>query len=756
MNDVTTSGAFSPVSYQDFISSKLSLHVPVGFTPSDLSRYSLFDFQESIVSWAVKRGRAAIFADTGLGKTRMQLSYADQVATQTGKAVIILAPLCVAQQTVREAERIGIADCRYARTKALVQGARIVVVNYEMLDHFAGLDWGGVVLDESSILKSFEGKIRNQIISTFSGVDYRLSCTATPSPNDYMELGNQAEFLGIMSRTEMLAQFFIHDGGDTSKWRLKGHGKTVFWQWMATWAVCIRSPADLGFDGSRYLLPPLTPIQHFVEAPYIPDDQLFSTVALTLNDRRAAKRCSLEERVKVAADLVNASDDYWIVWCHLNTESEALTKVIPGAIEVTGSMSAAEKESRIMGFVRGETRVIISKSSIMGFGLNLQHCARMVFVGLDDSYEQYYQAVRRCYRFGQIRPVEVHIVSSEGEGAILKNIERKQQQATEMSRAMVEHMRDFSQREVCGLHRETNDYTRDVASDEEWTLHLGDCVDVVSEIPDNSIGYTVFSPPFASLYTYSNSHRDMGNCRDYADFYHHFRFLVGELLRVTQPGRLLSFHCTNIPTMKGRDGQIGIHDFRGELIKLFVEAGWIFHSEVVIWKDPVTAMQRTKALGLLYKQLRKDSCMSRQGIPDYLVTMRKPGVNIEPVTKTHDGFPVALWQQYASPVWMDINPSRTLQYRAARENDDERHICPLQLDVIERAIELWSNPGDVVLSPFAGIGSEGYVAMQMGRRFVGAELKRSYFEVAYRNLRAAKAMQCGLFAESDERIDEAD
>lgn len=735
--------------YQAFIESKLSLHQPVGFAPSDLSRYSLFDFQAAIVDWAVRRGRAAIFADTGLGKTAQQLAWADQVANHTGLPVLILAPLCVAQQTVREAERMGIPDVRYARTKALILGARIIVTNYEMMDHFADVEWGGVVLDESSILKSFEGKTRNAIIEQFAGIDYRLSCTATPSPNDFMELGNQAEFIGVMSRTEMLAQFFIHDGGDTSKWRLKGHGKTVFWQWMATWAVCIRSPEDIGFDGSRYQLPPLNTHQHTVTAPFVPDGQLFSTVAQTLNERRAAKRVSLNDRVQVAADLVNASEDRWIVWCHLNDESAALAKAIPDSVEVTGSMTHSEKESRIMGFVRGESRVIVSKSSIMGFGLNLQHCANMVFVGLDDSYEAYYQAIRRCYRFGQLREVNVHIVSSEGEGAILKNIERKERQAQEMSTAMVGHMREFSQREVRGIHRETNEYERDCVQGDLWTLHLGDCIDVVRDIADESIGYTVFSPPFASLYTYSNSHRDMGNCRGHADFYEHFRFLVSDLLRVTQPGRLLSFHCTNIPTMKGRDGQIGIHDFRGEMIKLFVDAGWIFHSEVVIWKDPVTAMQRTKALGLLYKQLRKDSCMSRQGIPDYLVTMRKPGENIDPVTKTHEGFPVHLWQQYASPVWMDINPSRTLQYRAARDNDDERHICPLQLDVIERAIELWSNPGDLVLSPFAGIGSEGFVALQMGRRFVGAELKRSYFEVACRNLAAAITSQGGLFVEAD-------
>lgn len=458
MTDVTTSGDLSPASYQDFIASKLSLHVPVGFAPSDLSRYGLFDFQEAIVDWAVKRGRAAIFADTGLGKTACQLAFADQVATHTGKPVLILAPLCVAQQTVREAQRIGIVDCRYARTKALVIGSRIVVVNYEMLEHFAGIEWGGVVLDESSILKSFEGKTRNAIISQFADTDYRLSCTATPSPNDFMELGNQAEFLGVMSRTEMLAQFFIHDGGDTSQWRLKGHGKTVFWQWLSTWAVCIRSPADLGFDGSRYILPPLQTHQHTVDAPFVPSDQLFSTVALTLNDRRAAKRVSIEDRVKAAADLVNGSAEKWIVWCHLNDESAALTKAIPDAIEVTGSMSSAEKEKRIMAFINSESRVIVSKSSIMGFGLNLQLCAHMAFVGLDDSYEAYYQAVRRCYRFGQTRPVEVHIISSEGEGAILKNIERKAAQAQEMSAAMVGHMREFSQREVNGIQRDKERY----------------------------------------------------------------------------------------------------------------------------------------------------------------------------------------------------------------------------------------------------------------------------------------------------------
>jgi len=280
---------------------------------------------------------------------------------------------------------------------------------------------------------------------------------------------------------------------------------------------------------------------------------------------------------------------------------------------------------------------------------------------------------------------------------------------------------------------------------EKFSIYHGDCVDVMRGLPDDSIGYTIFSPPFTSLYTYSNSPYDMGNTRDDAEFFGQFRYAIAEMLRITKPGRLVSFHCMLLPSSKAMHGVIGLRDFRGELIRAFVECGWIHHSEVVIWKDPVTAMQRTKAIGLLHKQLKKDSCISRQGIPDYLVTMRKPGENPERVTHTNATFPVSSWQQYASPVWMDINPSDTLQHRSAREEKDERHICPLQLEVIRRAQRMWTNAGDTVLSPFAGIGSEGHVALTEGRRFVGIELKRSYFEQASENLRRAEnAQESGL------------
>lgn len=276
---------------------------------------------------------------------------------------------------------------------------------------------------------------------------------------------------------------------------------------------------------------------------------------------------------------------------------------------------------------------------------------------------------------------------------------------------------------------------------EKYALYNGDSAEVLTMIPSDSIHYIIYSPPFQSLYVYSNSDRDLGNCKTAAEFYEQFQFIGKELFRTLMPGRLMSFHCMNLPTSKEKDGFIGIRDFRGELIRFFQEIGFIYHSEVVIWKDPVTAMQRTKALGLLHKQLKKDSCMSRQGIPDYLVTMRKPGENPERVTHTNESFPVSVWQRYASPVWMDINPNDTLQYKSAREEQDERHICPLQLPVIQRGIELWSNPGDTVLTPFLGIGSEAYMAVKMGRKAIGCELKDSYFRQAVKNVRNALDIQ---------------
>jgi superfamily II DNA or RNA helicase len=730
--------------YEQFLAGKASVDPMTGLTEVPPLNPQLFAFQRDIVAWALRRGRAAIFADCGMGKTPMQLEWARHIPGR----VLILTPLAVAAQTVREAHKFGIDGVAYSRTADT--DARIVVTNYEMLEHFSPDDFTGIVLDESSILKAFDGKTRTKIIEAFAQTPYRLACTATPAPNDYMELGNHAEFLSVMSRTEMLSMFFVHDGGETQKWRLKGHAESDFWTWLCSWAVMIRKPSDLGYEDGAFTLPEMVMHEVCVKVEDPTSGFLFPVEARTLQERLAARRDTIGDRVAHCAAIVNETERPFIVWCNLNSESGALVKAIPGAVEVQGSDSIEEKESRLRRFSEGDIRVLVTKPSIAGHGLNWQHCSDMAFVGLSDSYEQFYQAVRRCWRFGQERSVNVYSITAETEGAVVANIKRKEAEAKKMAENMVEHMHDLNEAALHGAStRFKTQYARQAAGGQGWELHLGDCVDVVREMPVDSIDFTVYSPPFASLYTYSASDRDMGNCQNDDSFMEHYRFLVKELLRVTKPGRLLSFHCMNLPTTKTHFGYIGIRDFRGELIRLHEQEGWIYHSEVCIWKDPVTAMQRTKALGLLHKQLKKDSCMSRQGIPDYLVTMRKPGENPNPVQHTNETFPVSEWQKIASPIWMDINPSDTLQFRSAREHNDERHICPLQLEVIRRAMRLWSNAGDLVLSPFAGIASEGYIALQMGRRFVGVELKESYWKQACANLAVAKQDHGELFAQED-------
>lgn len=719
--------------YESFLTSKRVVDVPTGLMNRVTLHDALFQFQSDIVRWALRRGRAAIFADCGMGKTLMQLEWARHVAENSGP-VLILAPLAVAAQTVQEGERFGI-DVSYERSMpANLKG--ITITNYEMLSHFDASAFSGIVLDESSILKSYEGKTRNEIIDAFAKTPFRLACTATPAPNDYMELGNHSEFLGVMSRTEMLSMFFVHDGGETQKWRIKGHAEDLYWKWLSSWAVMIRKPSDLGYQDGSFTLPELKIKEAMVEATSA-GDNLFAMPASTLQERLSARRSSVADRVKAAAKLANESTEPWIIWCDLNSESEAITKAVKGAVEVRGSHDPEEKAKRLLDFSNGNIRVLVTKPSIAGYGMNWQHCHNVAFVGLSDSYEQFYQAVRRCWRFGQKNPVDCHLIISSAEGAVLQNVKRKEDDAKRMAENMVKHMKDLTSDAIKGLQRDDSNYKTDAQEGEGWKIHLGDCVDVTRSIPSDSLHYSVFSPPFASLYTYTNSERDMGNCKTHSEFFAHFQFLIKELYRVLIPGRLVSFHCMNLPTSKTNHGYIGIADFRGDLIRAFQAEGFIYHSEVCIWKDPVTAMQRTKALGLLHKQIKKDSCMSRQGIPDYLVTMRKPGENTERVTHTNETFPVQLWQQYASPVWMDINPSDTLQFRSAREHKDERHICPLQLEVIERAVRLWTNPGDTVFSPFTGIGSEGYVALKNGRKFLGAELKESYWKQAVANMAAA-------------------
>jgi DNA modification methylase len=729
--------------YQDFLTTKLKKVKPSGFTPDSLPEY-LFDYQSFIVRMALIKGKFAIFANTGLGKTAMQLAWADAVFQYTKRPVLIVAPLAVAKQTANdEAQKFGVTVQYCTSQDDVING--INITNYEKLGKFNSDSFVGVVLDESSILKSFTGSIRNQLIELFIDTPYKLACSATPSPNDHMELGNHAEFLGIMSRTEMLAQYFVHDSSDTSKWRIKGHASNPFWKWLSEWSIMIQKPSDLGFSDDAYQLPLLIETDIFIETEIKREGELFALQATGLSEQRVIKKQTIELRCQAIADLVNNSDEQWLVWCETNDESALLKSLIPDAVEVKGSDKDSHKEQSAHDFAHGTIRVLVSKAAIYGFGMNWQNCHNIAFASLSNSFEMTYQAIRRCYRFGQVHPVNVYYAVTDTCGSIKANIERKSAQFQEMFSQLVKHMGD---QVMTATTAQKNQYTEDVAKGNNFELYLGDCVEQVSNLADDSVDFSVFSPPFSSLYTYSNSERDMGNCGNDDEFYQHFTYLIEHLFRVIKPGCLVSFHCQNIPAQIGRHGYYGRKDFRGDLIRLFEKQGFIFYSEVTIWKDPVVQMQRTKALGLLHKQVKKDSSKSHQGHADYLVTMRKPGERLEPVAGTFteyygtDDFrsdsdehhSINIWQRYASPVWMDIDQSDVLQYREARHSDDERHICPLQLTVIRRALQLWSNPGDVVLSPFAGIGSEGYVSLDMGRKFIGVELKESYYEVAKKNL----------------------
>lgn len=732
--------------YIDFLKSKERIAQFEAINES-FSVSTAFDYQQSIIKWALSRGRACIFAGTGLGKTLMELIWAENVVRHTNQSVLLLSPLAVSDQIVHEAQKFGINAYR-ANVLSEVLRPSIYVANYQKLDRFkAKNDWGGIVLDESSIIKHQDGGTKAELIDFSRNIKFRLASTATPAPNDWMELASHAEFLGVCTRAEMLATYFVHDGGETQKWRLKGHAGQAFWKWVCSWACLLQSPSDIGFDGSRHVLPELRKHMHPITTNQVLPGELFVLEAETLQERLSAKRQTIQERVIEANRIIESSpNDTWIIWCHLNTESEALAKSISDSVELRGNQSEDEKEQILRDFSNGKIKRLIAKPSMCGFGLNWQHCNKMIFVGLNDSWEQVYQAIRRCWRFGQTKPVDVHFVSADVEGNVVANIERKDAQAAQMAAEMISQSSVFVRDQLHRKDRLTMEYKKRVESADGWEMHLGDCVEGVSNLDDASIDFSIYSPPFSSLYTYSASHRDMGNTRDDDEFLEHYRYLVKQIYRVTKPGRLTAFHCMLLPSSKSNHGEIGLRDFRGELIRIHVEEGWIYHSEVCIWKDPVVAMQRTKALGLLWKQLKKDSSMSRQGIPDYLVVCRKPGINQEPIEHDAKDFPVMEWQKIASPIWADINSSDTLQRSSAREDDDERHICPLQLEVIRRALRLWSNPNDLVMSPFAGIASEGFVSIEMQRRFIGFELKESYFHQACANLRRAQGKPMDLFS----------
>ena len=433
------------MSYEQFLQRKQFEQVIAGFdVEKDELHSTLFEFQKDVVKWALKKGKAAIFAGTGLGKTLMQLEWAKQVYKKTGNNVLILAPLAVASQTVREASKIDLS-VNHIRQNEITDG--INITNYEQLHNIDTSKFGAIVLDESSILKNFSGRIRTEITDTFKNTPYKLACTATPAPNDHMELGTHAEFVEVMTRTEMLSMFFVHDGGETQKWRLKGHAESKFWEWVASWGVMVTKPSDLGYDDGAYNLPPLNMSEVVVEG-VASENELVPTFAQTLMERRRARRNSLNERVAKAAELVHATDEQFLIWCDLNDESKLLAESIKESVEIKGSDKPEHKENAMLDFADGKIKRLVTKPQIAGMGLNWQNCRNMVFVGLSDSFEQVFQAIRRCWRFGQDKEVNVYIVISEQEGAVLENIKRKERDFEVMQNGMIKFTKAITNKNI--------------------------------------------------------------------------------------------------------------------------------------------------------------------------------------------------------------------------------------------------------------------------------------------------------------------
>lgn len=716
----------------------------------------LFDFQKDIVQWAVRKGRAAIFADTGLGKTLMQLEWARLI----GEKTLIIAPLSVARQTQREALKIDL-DIHYVRSQEdvdVMNGTKLFITNYEMVDKFDPSSFGAVVLDESSILKAIGSKTRKKLTEAFKDTPYKLCCTATPAPNDYTELGNHVEFLGICKLQEMLSMFFINANKEHTyhidgrvyrrkgsnkggqEWRLKHHAEEPFFRWLSSWAMALIKPSDLGYDDDGFILPPLRLHTEFIQADYKPEDQLFFTHIKGIKEASAIRRHTAPKRLEVLKALVDGTDEQWVVWCGLNAEQKMVEDAFgDDCISVHGSLSAEEKVRRLDLWQSGKKRLLVSKPKVLGFGMNLQSAHKMAFFGLNYSWEQFYQCIRREWRYMQPSAVDVHIIMSDIEASIYANIMRKDAMAKRLREQLIDQVRIYEEGELKMIATERTNYERDTVTGDGWTAMLGDSCERLKELDESSIDLSVYSPPFADLYTYTDSERDLGNCRDWDEFFSHYKFIIREVLRVTKPGRLTCVHTSDIPAMAQKDGYIGIKDFPGAVIKAYQAEGWTFVGRAFISKNPQAQAIRTHSQALLFVQLAKDSAKSRPALIDQVLLFKKAGDNEVPVTPVQNGeMDNELWIQWANGIWTDISETDTLQFSKAREGTDEKHICPLQLETIERCVKLWSNPGELILSPFLGIGSEGYQALKFGRQFVGIELKRSYFDVAIRNLKKAE------------------
>lgn len=728
----------------------------------------LFDYQGWTVKMALDRERFAIFADCGLGKTLMQLEWARQLIT-TGAAqnVLIVAPLQVVGQTIQEAHThydglLTIQNCtdRPALEQWLDGGAGIAITNYEKLDGTTEpLHIDAVILDESSVLKASMGVRRTSLMRAFSATRYKLCCTATPAPNDRVEYAEHAYFLDVVrTPREFLAAYFVNRDGE---WQLKHHGEQAFYQHLATWSVFMRSPAAYGFENN---LADLLPLE--IEYPHVPltieqseaareyeagtQPSLFGATpggvvsrtkvmqiahGFVLDNSKIGARYPTRKPAKIA-EIANVThpDEQIVIWVTFNEEARQLAELIPDSEIVDSKTPAARRGPIVDAFRNGEgARVLIVKPSMFGFGLNLQNCRIQIFSTITDSFERFYQAVRRSHRYGQTRPVKVYIPLTSLDDAICNNVMSKEtvwrEDGTRQEQAYIEVLRpnDTTEKRVWVTQPATE---LDRHESARFTAIHGDSIAHMAAMPEASMDLAVFSPPFANLFTYSSALADMGNVRSDTEYRLQWKWFAEQLIRVMKPGRTVAVHCQDVIRFAGQHGHRHTYDYPSDLRAGMEDAGFYYRARCAIDKNPQLQATRTKDSNLLFVTLKRNALESHPQAAEYVLIFTTPGVAEVPVIAAD--ISNKEWIAWAHHIWYDIRETDVLNAALGKEHDDERHICPLQLGLIERCVRLWTNPGETVFSPFMGIGSEGHESVRLGRRFYGVELKRSYYETAIR------------------------
>lgn len=769
--------------YHDFLESKKIKVDPVGFE-IDESKLNpmLYDYQRDITKLALWKGKFLLMQDTGLGKSPELLEWSHHICEFTSKPGLIVAPLGVTYQLVKEGIKFN-RPVKRIRSSADIVNNACYVINYDILHKFTNVDIGGIVFDESSIFKGLSSKTRKLALEIVDNVPFRLCASATPSPNDFDELLRQAHILGIMSEKEAKAKWFIQDGNKANKWRLMKWAEDDFWEWVSEWAIAMRMPSDLGYSNDNFVRSDLHIHEIVVQGKayknQIGQMSLFPMTARTMSERREARKSTIEERVHevknlLDGDIINFVPDYEegsepaIAWREYLNEADEVTKQMDYFFDIRGSDSIQEKENKIRDFTEGSIKYIVTDPRMFGHGMNWQHSRIQFFIGLSDSFEAIYQAIRRQWRNFQTRDVHVFFITATTQGEVVKNIKRKEKQHNKLYDEIVARMAKHYNKNRLKIGRQEMDYKVDKFRTENSTVYLGDSAEMLDNELKNSVALTITSVPFPGMYAYTNSARDAGNCKDGQETTQHIRYIMERVYHLTMSGRLCCIHLTQEPLFKWKDGHVGRLDFRGDIIRMMQDIGWVYWSEVSIVKNPQMKAMRTNDSGLTQASVHKDMTRAAPAMNDYVVIFKKLGDNPSPVPalispkyEKEDGWiNMDDWVTYAhgvwqfenksdllplpEQIWLDIRESDVLRlngkqsHKLGRDDRDEKHLCPLQNGVIERLLFMYSNPNELILDPFSGQGTTGYWSIYHGRQYVGCELKESYWNLSKKVMNQAE------------------